>query len=237
MLYAVGDIHGRLDRLDALLERLAPREGDSFVFLGDYIDRGPDSRGVIDRLIELERDFPCVFLLGNHESMFLDFLGWSGKHYFAGEAFLGNGGVETLLSYDYFEADHDAGRRLELPSSHEAFLKSLRLTYHEGEYLFVHAGLGRALLRGGDLRWTLRRVRAEEILWDRFSCELPHELGVTIVYGHTPRPDFEVRWNAPFSIGIDTGAGYGGPLTAIRLPDETIFQAGDSGAIERNDEP
>ena len=60
---------------------------------------------------------------------------------------------------------------------------------------------------------------------------------MTIVYGHTPRPDFEVRWNVPFSIGIDTGAGYGGPLTAIRLPDETIFQAGDSGAVERTEEP
>lgn len=237
MLYAVGDIHGRLDRLDALLGSLPLRDGDQFVFLGDYIDRGPDSKGVIDRLIAFERNYPCVFLLGNHESMFLDFLGWSGKHYFAGEAFLSNGGVETLLSYDYFEADHEAGRTLALPPGHETFFKSLRLTYHAGEYLFVHAGLGRALLRGGDLRWTLRRVRSEEILWDRFSCELPHDLGVTMVYGHTPRPDFEVRWNPPFSIGIDTGAGYGGPLTAIRLPDETIFQAGELGAIERVEEP
>ena len=157
--------------------------------------------------------------------MFLDFLGWRGKHYFAGEAFLGNGGVETLLSYDYFEDDKEAGRDLVLPAAHETFFKSLQLTHSEGEYLFVHAGLGRALLRGGDLRWTLRRARAEEILWDRFSCELPHELGVTIVYGHTPRPDFEVRWNPPFSIGIDTGAAYDGPLTAIRLPDESVFQS------------
>jgi serine/threonine protein phosphatase 1 len=237
VLYTVGDIHGRLDRLDALLASLPLREDDQFVFLGDYIDRGPDSKGVIDRLIALARNYPCVFLLGNHESMFLDFLGWGGKYYFAGEAFLANGGVETLLSYDYFEADHEAGRTLELPPGHEEFFKSLRLTYHEGEYLFVHAGLGRALLRGGDLRWALRRARPEEVLWDRFSCELPHELGVTIVYGHTPRPDFAVRWNPPFSIGIDTGAGYGGPLTAMRLPDETVFQADDSGTVERVEEP
>ncbi len=237
MLYAVGDIHGRLDRLDALLAALPLRDDDQFVFLGDYIDRGPESRAVIDRLIALERNYRCVFLLGNHESMFLDFLGWSGRHYFAGEAFLGNGGVETLLSYDYFESDQDAGRNLKLPADHEAFFKSLRLTYHDGEYLFVHAGLGRALLRGGDLRWTLRRARPEEILWDRFSCELPHELGATIVYGHTPRPDFGVRWNPPFSIGIDTGAAYGGPLTAIRLPDETIFQAGEAGTLELVEDP
>ena len=237
MLYAIGDIHGRLDRLDMLLAGLDLCEGDRLVFLGDYIDRGPEAKGVIDRLLEVQQHYECIFLLGNHESMFLDFLGWKGKHYFAGEAFLGNGGVETLLSYDYFEVGEDEGRHIELPPEHEQFYKSLRLTYHEGEYLFVHAGLGRALLRGSDLRWALRRARTEEILWDRFGCDLPHELGVTVVYGHTPRPDFAVRWNTPFSIGIDTGAGYGGPLTAIRLPDETIFQAGDDGFAESEDRP
>lgn len=224
MLYAIGDIHGRLDRLDALLARLPLAPGDRLIFLGDYIDRGPESKGVIDRLLELAEERDCVFLLGNHESMFLDYLGWRGRLYFAGEAFLSNGGIETLLSYDYFEADREAGRQLELPASHEIFFKSLQLTHQEGEYLFVHAGLGRALLRGRDVRRTLRKARPEEILWDRFSCELPHEMGVTMVYGHTPSPDFKVRWNTPFSIGIDTGAAYDGPLTAIRLPDETIFQ-------------
>ena len=70
----------------------------------------------------------------------------------------------------------------------------------------------------------LRRTRVEELLWSRITGDLPHRLGVTIIYGHTPRSDLCVRWNEPFSIGIDTGAVYGGPLTAIRLPDETLFQ-------------
>ena len=93
-----------------------------------------------------------------------------------------------------------------------------------GDYLFVHAGVGRRLLSETDVHYALRRARSEDLLWDRSAVDMPHDLGVTIVYGHTPSLDFEVRWNLPFSIGIDTGAVYGGRLTAIRLPDEALFQ-------------
>jgi serine/threonine protein phosphatase 1 len=166
-----------------------------------------------------------VFLLGNHESMFLDFLGWQGSHYFGADVFIANGGAETLLSYDYFEAPEPRPLRFELPAAHTDFFRSLRTHHVDGDFLFVHAGLGRALVRSDHVDQALRRARAEELLWDRSTMDLPHRLGVTIVYGHTPRADFSVRWNQPYSIGIDTGAVYGGPLTAIRLPDETIFQA------------
>ena len=88
MLYAVGDIHGESAKLDALLASLPLEEGDRFVFVGDYVDRGPDSRGVVDRLVDLAKRHPCTFLCGNHESMFLDFLGWRRSDYFAGDAFL-----------------------------------------------------------------------------------------------------------------------------------------------------
>jgi serine/threonine protein phosphatase 1 len=224
VLYAIGDIHGRRDKLDALLGALDLRPGDRLVFLGDYVDRGSDSRAVVDRLIDLARERPCVFLMGNHESMFLDFIGWQGRNYFGREVFLANGGSETLLSYG-FDAIHPAGTaKPDLPSGHEVFFRSLRLSHLEGDYLFVHAGLGRALASGADLGWALRQAGPEELLWDRSTVDAPHELGVTIVYGHTPSPDFQVRWNPPYSIGIDTGAVYGGPLTAIRLPGETLVQ-------------
>jgi serine/threonine protein phosphatase 1 len=224
MLYAVGDIHGEVGKLDALLEKLPLEAGDRLVFLGDYVDRGLDSHAVVERLIALRKSYQCVFLLGNHESMFLDFLGWRNPAYFGGEAFLMNGGDRTLASYNYF-GSADSDKRFELPLEHRQFFQDLVLHHLEGDYLFVHAGLGRDELRESDLGYALRRTRVEDLLWSRIAGDLPHRLGVTIVYGHTPRSDLSIRWNEPFSIGIDTGAVYGGPLTAIRLPDETVFQA------------
>lgn len=225
MLYAVGDIHGEREKLEALLAKLPLEPGDRFVFTGDYVDRGPDSHGVVERLVALADEYASVFLLGNHESMFLDFLGWKGRAYFAGDAFLANGGARTLASYGYFDRDDPRPGGFRLPPSHDAFFRSLRLFHQEGDYLFVHAGLGPAQLASGDPEFALRRARPEDLLWRRDTHEQPHRLGRTIVHGHTPAPDLEVRWNLPFSIGIDTGATFGGPLTAIRLPDETIFQS------------
>ena len=224
MLYAVGDIHGENQKLDELLEELPLVEGDRLVFLGDYIDRGSDPYAVLERLIQLEREWPCIFLLGNHESMLLDFLGWTDQAYFGGDAFLMNGGDRTLASYGYFDREQPDRKSFRLPKRHEDFLLSLKLHYAEGDYIFVHAGFGRAQLKQTDLAYALRKSKPEDLLWSRTTCDLPHRLGATVIYGHTPSEDFRVRWNPPFGIGIDTGAVYGGPLTAIRLPDETIFQ-------------
>jgi serine/threonine protein phosphatase 1 len=113
VLYAIGDIHGELGKLERLLDGLPLAAGDRLVFLGDYVDRGPDSAGVVSRLLELRRQYDCVFLLGNHESMFLDFLGWKGAAYFGGDAFLLNGGDRTLASYGWFgeRAEPGVGQR------------------------------------------------------------------------------------------------------------------------------
>jgi serine/threonine protein phosphatase 1 len=229
MLYAVGDIHGTLDKLDELLGTLPLEAGDEVVFLGDYVDRGPNARGVVDRLIAFSRDWPCTFLIGNHESMFLDYVGWTGEYYDKGEYFLANGGIETLLSYGVrdFEAVERAG--MELPPEHARFFRELVPYHRSGDYLFVHAGLGVPELGLSDVDCALERARPSDLLWNRMSGDLRHLLGVTLVYGHSPDPTLRVRWNTPYSIGIDTGAVYGGPLTAIALPSERLFQVGDEG--------
>ncbi len=224
MIYAIGDIHGELEKLNELLEILPLQPGDRLIFLGDYIDRGADAYGVVERLLEVQKQYPCVFLLGNHESMLLDFLGWSDPAYIGGDAFLMNGGDRTLASYGYFDRDKPDRASFQFAKDHEDFYLSLQLYHREADYLFVHAGLDRDALNQDDVAFALRRSRPEDLLWNRTTAELPHRLGVTTIYGHTPSEDLSVRWNPPFSIGIDTGAVYGGPLTAIRLPDERIFQ-------------
>jgi serine/threonine protein phosphatase 1 len=225
LLYAVGDIHGELEKLERLLVELPLQAEDRLVFLGDYVDRGPDPFGVVERLVALASERECVFLMGNHESMFLDFLGWRGRAYFGGDAFLMNGGDRTLASYGYFDAENPDPGAFSLPEAHARFFRGLVLSYTEGGYVFVHAGLDRKTLQQSDVRYALSRSSPEEMLWSRVTGDLPHQLGATVVYGHTPSPDLSVQWNVPFSIGIDTGAVYGGPLTALRLPDETVFQA------------
>lgn len=221
MIYAVGDIHGMREQLQKLLSVLPLQQGDHLIFVGDYVDRGPDPKGTVDVLIELSKQYRCTFLMGNHEAMFLSFLGWEGSGYFGSEAFLHNGGDTTLTSYGYFEAGDDFC----LPKEHEEFYRSLKMFHIEGDYAFLHAGVSRHALQLSDVKYALSRESPRELLWQRATADLPHSLGVTLVYGHTPLPDLQVRWNPPYSIGIDTGAVFGGPLTAIRLPDETIFQS------------
>ena len=224
MIYAVGDIHGECEKLEELLACLPLKEGDSLVFLGDYVDRGPDPRGVIETLIALRAKRRCTFLLGNHESMFLDYLGWTDPRHQGAELFLDNGGQRTLESYGLDARASRRGAGPRLPGDHEEFLLGLPLFYREDSYLFIHAGLGECRRTSSDLEASLLAARTDDLLWNRTLGDARHEFGMTVVYGHTSQEDFGVRWNLPYSVGIDTGAVYGGPLTALRLPDHEIFQ-------------
>lgn len=187
-LLAVGDIHGCLDHLERLMARVEPTPADRVVFLGDYIDRGPDGRGVIDFLIDFGRRFPrSVFLKGNHEAMFLDFL--AGRNQWL---FLYNGGASTLESYR-------EERGVRIPKEHLEFLSNLSL-YHETEaFIFVHAGL-----RPGA---PLNRQREKDLLWIREEfIDSPYDWGKTVVFGHTPRKEPLLGKSR---ICVDTGAVYG----------------------------
>ncbi len=157
--------------------------------------------------------------------MFLDFLGWRGANYFGGDAFLMNGGDRTLASYGYFGRGKSDPDRLRAAAGARGVLPSARAV-RTAKATTCSCTLGSASAACNlATRATPYASRAPRICYGTARPRICRTTsGVTIVYGHTPRADFEVRWNAPFSIGIDTGAIYGGPLTAIRLPDQSLVQ-------------
>ena len=213
-LFAVGDIHGCRAELETLLGGLALAHGDTLVFVGDYMDRGPDSRGVIDLCIGLggRSDVTTVFLKGNHEDMCLDYIGRTGRW---GEAWLGNGGAATMRSYGIDARSGSAAALAAIPDSHLGFLDALRPSLMEEGWLFVHAGIR------PDRGWAAQDE--EDLFWIREEFILrPHGLPQTIVFGHTPHRSVLV--DLPYKVGIDTGCVYGGALTALELPERTVHQ-------------
>ena len=211
-LFAIGDIHGCPDELAAILKSIAPAAGDTVVFVGDYVDRGPSARDVIDLALDLERgDAECVFLKGNHEDMMMSFLGMPGNY---GESFLFNGGIATLDSYGVRRGG--PRERLErLPDAHLDFMNRLATSYLRPPYLFVHAGIMPTR--------QLEEQQAEDMLWIRQEFIFnPHKIDATVVFGHTPMRG--VMIDLPYKLGIDTGLVYGGKLTCVEFTEGVLYQ-------------
>jgi len=220
--YAVGDIHGRLDLLDRLLVDIErdisgrPAADTFVVFLGDLIDRGPQSREVVERLRTLRsKSFTPVFLLGNHEEVLLRLI--------AGElgllaSWLRFGGAECAQSYGLdprqlahlHEADALAAVRAAVPASHVEFLGTFIDTFRFGDYLFVHAGIRPGVELSGQSQRDLRWIRAAFL-----DSQADH--GFVVVHGHTITEEVVELNNR---IGIDTGAYASGVLTALGLEGE-----------------
>jgi len=212
--FVIGDIHGCAQELDALLAALSLAPGDTVAFVGDYLDRGLQSRVVIDRLLDLERQpgLTTVFLKGNHEDMCLSYLGRAGSW---GEAWCLNGGAATLRSYgiDARVPGDEVAQRL--PPAHLAFLEHLVPAYFAEGHLLVHAGI-----RPG-VPWEMQDE--EDLFWIREEFILnAHTLSQTVVFGHTPQRSVLV--DLPYKIGIDTGCVYGGMLTALELHERRLWQ-------------
>ena len=227
MIYAIGDIHGELDKLERLLTKIEAQitPEDRLVFLGDYVDRGPDVRGVIELLIQIRENRPnTIFLRGNHEQIMLDSreLFRSGRalsEFDAAAAWFSLGGAETLASYPHRNVSKWYER---VPENLWHFIESTRIEFRADPYLFVHAGI----VPPGK-RWT---DADDPRLWIREPFLAFHgDLGAIVVFGHTP-----MRSGRPLvttnKIGIDTGAAYRGPLTAAALepgepyePDKLVF--------------
>lgn len=208
----VGDVHGCVDEVERLLDAVAPGRGDTVCFLGDYVDRGPSAKGVIERLIRLRREGPeCVFLKGNHEDMFLAFLGFPGRY---GDAFFRNGGVATLASYG-LERRSGAEVAARLPAEHREFLLSLRTQVRFDRFFCVHAGVRPSL--------SLDQQTEEDLLWIREGfVDRPHPFPLTVLYGHTPVRDVFI--DLPYKIGLDTGLVYGNRLSCLELPSGELRQ-------------
>jgi serine/threonine protein phosphatase 1 len=210
--YVIGDLHGCAEELDTLLDALSPATGDTLCFLGDYVDRGPSPRDVIERLIRLETEGPrCVFLKGNHEDMFLAYLGYGGQY---GDAFLANGGGSTLRSYGVpGRAGRDHAKYI--PEPHRDFLLALRSEARFGEFLCVHAGVRPTR--------PLEAQLEEDRLWIREEfTATAHPFPCTVVFGHTPYR--EVLVHLPFKVGLDTGLVYGNKLSCLDLESKELMQ-------------
>jgi len=214
--YVIGDIHGCIAELSRLLDALPLTKGDRVVFLGDYIDRGADSCGVVSHLLSFRQDHPSiefVFLKGNHEDMLLSFLGLSGQH---GDMFLINGGRATLASYGVEIQNANAQSALSaIPSEHLAFFQALKNLFLADSFLCVHAGI--------NPQKSLAEQSQDELLWIRNAFIYgSHALPYTVLFGHTPQPT--VFFNLPYKIGLDTGLVYGNMLTCLELDEKVLFQ-------------
>lgn len=217
-VYAIGDVHGCLDRLVALHEIIAedigarPVEHVTLVHLGDYVDRGADSAQVIDWLIN-QPPVPAdafVNLMGNHEHMMLSALAGADKD--AAGQWLMNGGADSLLSWGIARAVPPEDWAARIPRQHLMFLRDLPVSRRIGPYLFVHAGVRPGV--------PLDQQSRHDMLWIRepfLSSRADH--GAVIVHGHTPKRDPTVQ---PNRIAIDTGAVLGGALTCVVLEDDQL---------------
>jgi len=230
-VYAIGDIHGRADLLRDLHARILadaaahPAGRRVVVYLGDYVDRGLDSRGVIETVMgDALPGFERVTLKGNHEDLMLRFLDDSG----IAPSWFYNGGIATLFSYGIASRGEDGEQRSgsalqdelrrRLPAAHLDFLRNLALTHREGDYLFVHAGIRPGV--------ALEKQAEEDLIWIRepFTASRA-DFGFTVVHGHTIVPDVETT---PSRVGIDTGAYFSGKLTCLVLEGtgRTFLQTG-----------
>jgi serine/threonine protein phosphatase 1 len=208
VIFAIGDVHGCADELRVLIDKLPITPETTVVFLGDYIDRGPHSREVIELMIELAERVTVIPLLGNHEDMFRAYL--TDPTTAAAAGFVYNGGSATLASYA------DERGEVTIPAHHLRFLDELRVFHETESHVFVHAGLPQMPLAQID---PVRDRQA--MLWMRGRfLTTDYDWGKVVVHGHTVVAEPTIR---PNRINVDTGCVFDRRLTAIALPGEQLI--------------
>ncbi len=213
-LIAIGDIHGCAAALDRLLATIAPAPLDTIVTLGDYVDRGPDTRAVVDRLLELKTQCQLIPLMGNHEEMMLDVVDGHSPHH----GWLRHGGLQTLESYDF------SGDLQFLPPAHEAFFRSLGDYFLTDQFAFTHAAYEPST------PWEEQSI--DSLRWQSLRDGLPepHYDGRTVVVGHTADHDGKVL-DLGHLICLDTGCYGDGVLTAMDMATRGIWQVKKDGEL------
>lgn len=211
-LIAIGDIHGCLPALETVLAAIEPRPPDTLVLLGDYVDRGPQSREVIERVLALERQCQVVPLLGNHDEMMLQVCTGQRQQYIEWLLF---GGNATLQSYQ-------TERPEDVPAAHLAFLGKCRLYYESPRHFFVHGNYRAELPLDAQPRETL--------LWESLKRRQPgpHQSGKTAIVGHTSQKTGEIL-DLGYLTCIDTWCYGGGWLTALDIQSGQVWQANQLG--------
>jgi serine/threonine protein phosphatase 1 len=210
-ILAIGDIHGCSKALDTLLELVKPTEDDTLVFLGDYVDRGPDARGVLERLIELSRREKFVALCGNHDLWMLR--ARCEKSWRRSWLGMGVGGMDTLASYH-------AQSFTDVPETHWEFLAKLSPWYETEDFLFTHASVnGHLPLAQQDEEW---------LYWRRVVEATQHYSGKILICGHTAQHS-GVPLDLGYAICIDTWAYSGGYLSCLECKDGYLWQASQNG--------
>jgi len=209
---AIGDIHGCLAALESLLAAVQPRPEDTIVTLGDYVDRGPDTRGVIERLIQLGRQCRLVSLLGNHDEMLLNLYEGQSRLYFDWLLF---GGDATLSSYGTMRPE-------EIPAAHAKFLRACPLFFETDRHFFVHGNYWAELPLDAQPRETL--------LWDSVKKRQPgpHTSGKTAIVGHASQKTGEVL-DLGYLKCIDTWCYGDGWLAALDVESGKLWQVDKNG--------
>jgi serine/threonine protein phosphatase 1 len=215
---AIGDIHGCSRALHTLAAWVPFRDEDVLITLGDYVDRGPDSFGVLDWLIARHRRGGLIPLAGNHEIMMLA----AREDAEALDRWVAVGGDATLASYSHFD---DAGRLSDIPDSHWDFLATQLLAYHEIDtHFFVHAGAWPEL--------PLADQPDLLLYWESFNAPAPHCSGKVMVCGHTIQRSGQPR-NVGHAVCIDTNVARGGWLTCLDVATGRYWQANQRGETRR----
>ncbi len=211
---AIGDIHGCSRALDGLIDKIKPTEHDRLIFLGDYVDRGPDSRGVIERLIDLRKRCTAIYLLGNHDIIFRSVLGG-----FPTETWLEIGGRQTLTSY--------GGTLERVPKVHLEFLHGLLPYYETEQDIFIHANYEATL--------PLSEQTEQMLYWEHLGEKTPspHCSGKHVYLGHTPQANCEIGYFGHLTC-IDTYCCGGGWLTAVNVESGEVWQFSKNGKFRQS---